>query len=118
MLDKAIEMISAQQAKAPERSHVRLIGEQLKDICRTTPSAAELLIHDLEVPEMSLASLKRKFDSFAESKKTGRESCIFPDEADKLIREFYGLPMPGDAAPSASSKPAPAGKVVSLLDIL
>ncbi|SDN14407.1 hypothetical protein [Acetanaerobacterium elongatum] len=116
MLDKAIEMIIAQQAKAPDRSPIRLMGEQLKDICRTTPGAAELVAKDLEVPEMSLEHLKKKFDDFASAHKSGNQSCIFPDEADKLIREFYGLPMPG-AVPSPVNQ-APAGKVISLLDMM
>ncbi len=112
MLEKAIAIIEEQQAKAPERSHVRLIGEQLKDICRTTQGAAELVAQDLTVPEMSLEHLKKKFDEFAASKKTGRESCILPNEADALIREFYGIAKPAET-------PAPAsGPVISLLDLI
>ncbi|MFA9380210.1 MAG: hypothetical protein ACERKO_04020, partial [Acetanaerobacterium sp.] len=98
---------------APQRSQIRLMGEQLKDICRTTPGAAQLVAKDLEVPEMSLEKLKAKFDAFASSHKQGSQSCIFPDEADRLIREFYGLPMP-----DTEQKPVSAGNVVSLFDIL
>ncbi len=112
MLNTAIAMIEAQQAKASERSHIWLMGEQLKDICRTTQGAAELVAQDLAVPEMSLEHLKKKFDEFAASKKTGGESCILPNEADALIREFYGIAKPEET-------PAPAnGPVISLLDLI
>ncbi len=112
MLKKAIAMIEEQQAKAPERSQIRLIGEQLKDICRTTPNAAALVVNDLAVPEMSLEHLKKKFDAFAKSKKAGNESCIFPDEADTIIREFYGIAKPAETSESAS------GPVINLLDLI
>lgn len=116
MLNKAIELIEAQQEAAPERSPIRLMGEQLKDILRTTPGAAELVTHDLEVPEMSLKKLKEKFDAFAASHKTGGQSIIMPDEADQLIREFYGLPA-GVGAPGGGKPETVRGAAIDTLDV-
>ena len=40
-----------------------------------------------------------------------------PIEADRILREFYGLPKPDTAAPPPAANP-PERKIVDLLDFL
>ena len=48
---------------------------------------------------MSLAECEKKIKAFADAHKTGNFSCVVPAEAERIIREFYGLPAAGSAAP-------------------
>ena len=93
-VDKAIAMIEKQQAKVKARSAPWMVGEQLKDICRREPHSAELIAQDLEVEKMSITEAEKKIKAFADKNKTGNFSCVTPVEADKILREFYGLPEP------------------------
>lgn len=89
----AIEMIESQQ-KGNENRPVWFVGEQLKDICRADPHAAEILERDLELPEMSIAEAEKKIAAFANgNRKAGVGFCSGAD-ADRILREFYGLPAP------------------------
>lgn len=101
-LQSAIDKITAQQPK--ERTAVWMVGEQLKDMLRGEPHLAEIVAQDLEVKEMSLAECEKKIKAFADAHKTGQFSCVIPSEADRIIREFYGLPARGEAP-----EPVPAG---------
>lgn len=83
------EKISAQQGE--KRDAVWAVGEQLKDICRNEPDSAELVFWDLDVPEMSIAACEKKIKAFADAHRTGKFACVIPEEAEKIIREFYGL---------------------------
>lgn len=111
-LKTAIERIEAQQPK--ERSAVWMVGEQLKDILRSEPHLAEIVAQDLEVKEMSLEECEKKIKAFADKNKTGSFACVVPAEAERIIREFYGLPKRGE-------RPAPekaGGGVLELTDFL
>lgn len=101
-LQSALDKITAQQPR--ERTPVWMVGEQLKDMLRAEPHLAELVEQDLDVKEMSLAACEKKIKAFADGHKTGNFSCVTPVEAERIIREFYGLPARGEAA-----EPAPAG---------
>ncbi|MFT8889463.1 MAG: hypothetical protein ABF904_11680 [Ethanoligenens sp.] len=48
MLNEAIRAIEKQQEKLDQYSPAWCVGEQLKDILRETPAAAELVIQDIE----------------------------------------------------------------------
>ena len=85
------EKIEAQQAKENGRTDAWMVGEQLKDICRAEPRSAELIEKDLDVKEMDLRSAAKKIKAFADSHKTGNFACVTPAEADRILREFYGL---------------------------
>lgn len=105
--ERAIAAISAQQAKVKERSPQWMVGEQLKDICRMEPRSAELIVQDLTVEAMSITKAEKKIKSFADGHKTGNFSCVTPVEADRILREFYGLPQPdgtGGPAPGFDGK--------------
>ena len=94
MLNKAIAAIEQQQEKVKARSAPWMVGEQLKDICRREPRSAELLVQDLEVEKMSITEAEKKIKAFADKNKIGNFACVTPVEADKILREFYGLPEP------------------------
>ena len=105
------EKIAAQQGK--ERTAVWMVGEQLKEICEREPRAAELVEQDLENPEMSLANCEKKIKAFADKHKTGNFACVIPSEAEKIIREFYGLDKPEEKA-----KQLAPGGIIDLADFL
>ena len=93
-VEKAIAAIEEQQAKVKARSAQWMVGEQLKDICLREPRSAELIAQDLEVEKMSITEAEKKIKAFADSHKTGSFACVTPVEAEKILREFYGLPEP------------------------
>lgn len=96
MVDKAIAMIEKQQEAVKPRSTQWMVGEQLKDICRRELHSAELIAQDLEVEKMSITEAEKKIKAFADANKTGNFACVTPVEAEKILREFYGLPEPFD----------------------
>lgn len=107
MIERAIAMLEEQQAKVPPRSPQWMVGEQLKDICRREAQSAELIAQDLEHDAMSITEAEKKIKAFADGHKTGNFSCVSPAEAERILREFYGLPTPvaaSEAIPSAGAK--------------
>lgn len=102
------EKITAQQPK--ERNAVWMVGEQLKDILRGDVRAQEIVLQDLDVKEMSLAECEKKIKAYADKHKTGNFACVIPAEAERIIREFYGL-----GAVSTEEKPSAAAPL-SLAD--
>ncbi len=113
--EQAIRAIEAQQETVPGRSPQWMVGEQLKDICRMEPDSAELIARDLQVKGMGIIAAEQKIKVFADAHKTGSFSCVTPVEADRILREFYGLPIAGEFAPD----PVPArdeGNVLRLED--
>lgn len=87
-----------------------MVGEQLKDICRHEPGSAELLAQDLEREAMSITEAEKPIRKWADGHKTGSFACVTPAEADRILREFYGLPARG-------AEPA-GGKRLDLADFL
>lgn len=86
------EAIKAQQ-KGKENTAPWMVGEQLKDICREDPACAEIVLQDLENKDMSIEAAERQIKAYADkqNKKNGCV-CIPPNVAERIIREFYGLP--------------------------
>ena len=102
------EKIEAQQ-KGRENTDVWMVGEQLKDICRTDPSCAAIVAEDLENKDMSIEVAAKKIKEYADvqkHKQKGNCVCVPPNVAEGIIREFYGLPS------SAASAAANEGQVV------
>jgi len=112
--ERAVFMLEQQQAKVKKRSPQWMVGEQLKDIARREPQSAELIAQDLENPAMSIIEAEKQIKAFADKRKTGNFSCVTPVEADRILREFYGLPS---LAAEPESPPAGA-KVLDLADFL
>lgn len=97
MMENLMKSI-AQQQKGHENKPRFMIGEQLKEIAAREPLSAELLERDLQIGEMSLEAAERKLREYADKNhKAARVFCITPDVAEKILREFYGLPEAGKA---------------------
>lgn len=120
------EMIEAQQ-KGHAFSPVYTVGQQLKDICREDPHCAELVAQDLQNKGMSLEACEKKIKAWADAHKPGPKApacCVPPDVAEKIIREFYGLPETGaePQKPALTLLPQKAaaedGAVLGLLDLI
>lgn len=94
-LRDAIAKITAQQPR--EHTPVWMVGEQLKDILRGEPHLADIVSQDLDVKEMALSECEKKLKAYADGHKTGNFSCVVPAEAERIIREFYGLPDRSEA---------------------
>lgn len=111
--ERAIALLDEQQSRVPARSPQWMVGEQLKELCRHEPHCAELIAQDLENPAMSITEAEKKIKAFADGHKTGNFSCVTPAEAERILREFYGLPAPAEQEPEG-----PGGQVIDLADFL
>lgn len=101
------EKIRSQQPK--ERTAVWMVGEQLADIIRHDLAAQEIVSRDLDAKGMSLADCEKKIKAYADKHKTGNFACVIPSEAERIIREFYGIT-------ETASKPEASGVVLNLED--
>ncbi len=91
-----IEKIEVQQ-QGIEDSAPWTVGEHLKDICRSDPHCAEIVAQDLENPSMSIVECEKKIKAYADSQhRSGNFVGVPPHVAERIIREFYGLPAAGE----------------------
>ncbi|MGM9601082.1 MAG: hypothetical protein ACI3W5_05810 [Faecousia sp.] len=86
------EKIASQQ-KGKEGQPSYMVGEQLKDICRREPEIGDLVEKDLDTITLDAVAnkLKARADELHQKQK-GSCVCITPMEAERIIREAYGLP--------------------------
>ena len=122
-LQTALDKITAQQATYRHGSAPWCVGEQLKYILRAKPEAADLVARDLDQTGMGLADCEKKIADFAQKNKQGNVGFCGPADADRIIREFYGLPArsetPYPIAPAGTQTAAPARrKIIRLEDFL
>lgn len=119
MLDKLIEKITKQQ-KGKENTAAYMVGEQIKDICRKIPEAAEIVLRDMELPEMSIEAAEKKIHKYADKqKRVGNCVCVPPNVAENIIKEFYGLTGFTESAPKLPSEPKNTSrKTIDLADFL
>ena len=110
----AVEKIEKQQAKEKGRTAAWMVGEQLKDIARHEPESAELLDKDLDIPEMSIQQAEKKIKAYADAHKTGSFACVTPLEAERILREFYGLNPSGEDALSQREKQERSAEIIDL----
>ena len=103
---QAIAAIEKQQ-EGRKRDAAWMIGEQLKDICRREPHSAELLLEDLQNPDMGLAAADKMLYDWGRNHKVGNCCGISGRKAEELLREFYGLPAAGEAVAAPTVKAAP-----------
>lgn len=83
------------QCKGKEYTMIPCLGDHLKTILRLDPSLEEIVDKDLDVPAMSLEACEKKIKAWADDiHKTKKIQTVgVPMEvADKIVREFYGLP--------------------------
>lgn len=95
-IEQVTEIINRQQEGKAKYSPVYQVGEQLKSIAKTVPNAAEILLNDLAVPEMSIEAAEKKIKARADEihkEIKGNGACVPPDEAHKILCEFYGIPI-------------------------
>lgn len=94
MAEKVIEKINEQQNEYKAGHPAITVGEHLKYICKHTPGAAELVLRDLDVPDMNIGKCEEKIRELANKrhKENGGDfAFVSPEEADGIIREFYGI---------------------------
>lgn len=104
------ELISGLQ-KGLEGTPEYMVGQQLKDICKDKACAA-IAAEDLKNKSMGLKAAAGRIKAWADEqhrKKGGSCICVPPDVAEKILREFYGLPdaMPEDQAEPVAEPTAP-----------
>lgn len=120
-LENAIQEITAQQAKLNQYSPAFQLGEQLKDIISESPDVAGIVLEDLKQKGMGMGitDCEKKIAAFAREHKSGNYGCCPPKEADRIIREFYGIPTrQAAAAPLQFATPKQQPKKLSLTDFL
>ena len=114
-LQTALAAIEAQQQKHKQGSAPWCVGAQLKDMLRAEPDLAPLVEQDLAQPGMDLAKCELKIRDFAGKHKEGNVGFCGPADADRIIREFYGLPPRGEAPAASAKRPR---KVIRLTDFM
>ncbi len=120
MLEKLTAKIAEQQ-KGRENTAVYMVGEQIKDICRRFPEAAEIVLHDLDMSEMSIEMAEKKMHEYADKQhREGNCVCVPPNVAENIIKEFYGLTGFTEPVPETSSEPpkSTSRKMIDLADFL
>ena len=90
-LNSVIAKIEAQQEKC-KNDAAFCVGEQLKDMARSDMAVAELLDKDLDIEDMSITNAEKKIKAYADGHRFGKCGFVPPKEADRILREFYGLP--------------------------
>ena len=93
--ERAVSLLRDQQSKVKKRSPQWMVAEQLMDICRTEPESAELIARDIEHGGMNITEAEKRIKAFADGHRTGNFACVTPVEADRILREYFGLPEVG-----------------------
>lgn len=116
----ALDKITAQQSQYKKGSAPWCVGEQLKDILRAQPEAADLVAQDLDQKGMGIADCEKKIDAFAEAHRQGNKGCCGPADSDRIIREFYGLTarQEATAAPAAAAPEHARRRTIRLADFM
>ena len=117
MINTVIKMIEEQQA-GKEDTSPHYVGEQLKDIIRNNPQAAEIVGQDLKLKEMSIVECEKKIKKYADEHRKKNFAFVSPQQAEKIICEFYGINK-SDTRTEPQPQPQPATeKIVSIADLL
>lgn len=86
--------IAAIESQQPQKHNtVWMAGEQLKEIARSEPGSAELLAKDLAGKGMTIADAEKKIAELARKNRDGNCGCVSSEEAEDVLRAFYGLPQ-------------------------
>lgn len=117
-LEKALALIEAQQGRMAKGSAPWCVGEQLKEMLRDQPEAAGIVAADLEQAGMGLAECERKIADFAKAHKQGSGGFCGPQDAERIIREFYGMPAAGNEREQAGKAAPAARRTIRLTDFL
>lgn len=96
------EKIEAQQ-KGHEGTVGWCVGETLKAICAADPHCAKIVEEDLEAKSMSIHECAKKNKENADRiHREKKGNCVYvpPEEEERIIREFYGLPAASESQTS------------------
>lgn len=107
ILQEVTELVRKQQGG--KRGPVWMCGEQLLEMIGQDTATAKLVLDDMQHGGLSLTDCEKKIKAFAQK---NWNVCTGP-EAEKIIRDYFGLPERGPA-----KKPAlePAAEEISLED--
>ena len=108
-IDAAIEKITAQQKAYGKKKKVYWVGEDLKEIVCESEAIAELVATDLDNENMSIKEVEKKIEAYAKK----NDGCTPAKVAEKIIRDFYGLPPKGEAPPKPDTP-----KIINLEDMM
>ena len=115
----AIELIEQQQKKLEKNSAAWVVGEQLKDICRSEPASAALLAEDMGKDGMTLADAEKQVRAYADTHRHGNFAFVPPKVAEDILRKFYGLPDgPDGKEEQPKQESSGAGNIIDLMDLL
>ena len=102
-IEKVTEKISEQQ-RGLENSPAFYVGEQLKEICKSSEKIAEIVLQDLENPDMSISNAENQIKKYADSQHGSAKSfCVPPNVAENIIKKFYGVDSFDTSAPKADA---------------
>lgn len=114
-----LDKITAQQNQHKKGTAPWCVGEQLKDILRDQPDVANLIAQDLEQKGMGIADCEKKIAAFAKSNSQGNVGFCGLADADRIIREFYGLPARREESAAPAAAPAPTRRrTIRLADFM
>lgn len=116
-MNRAEKLIRDQQNKLKQGDPAYTVGLQLLDMMERDDRLATILEEDLQNSAMGLGSCADELKKHADEihkKNRGSCVCITPDEAEKIIRKFYGLPDPEERG--AAGAPEAAADFISLED--
>lgn len=106
------EKIGELQAKLDPDSCAWEIGEQLKDICRRDPACEQILLEDLQSPDMGLTAADKMLYDWGRNGPIRDGRGISGRKAEELLRKFYGLPEGGAEVPAAVPEPDDSDSLV------
>ena len=111
-LQEVTALIRKQQGP---RGPVWMCGEQLLEMITPDEAASKLVLDDLKHGGMSLQGGEAEIRAFARH----NGSCCTGQEAERIIRKYFGLPEQTEAPkpePAPAAPTVPAGNIVNLED--
>lgn len=113
-LAETLAMIEEQQKALTHDTAPWWVGEQLKDIIKAAPELAPIVGDDLDKKGFALTDCEKKIAAYAKKNAKNGVGFCGPAQADKIIREFYGLT---NVTPAPAEQPQ-RRKVISLADFM
>lgn len=117
-LEKLEEEIRKQQKKLYEYSPEYLVGEQILDMVKKDPQAAQIILADMQAAGMGLCQCEKQIKKFADAHKKGSCVCVPPAKAEEIIREYYKLPKPEQRDENTQQGKPKGGIAINLADFL
>ncbi len=114
MDDAVRSKIDALTQNVEPGSPEQAVGQVIIRICEASPAAGEALVRT----DKTLADCYKAMADIARKKKrTGNCVVIGPEEAARVIAEYFGLPVAGEVEPPVSPAPPRARKQPKILSL-